>query len=253
MPTPGDYADRWQDEGLKGWEKIYELTTRSSYEALRPWFGGRGTAMELGCADGVNTERIARDFKKMVVIDFSPEFLETTRLRLGCQGLNNACFDYCSVVDYVPPRAATGRVDAIFAFNILEHLVDPVGVLKKYKEYLRPGGRFLIAVPNARSFHRQLGVAMGLFDDVTALNDQDRLLGHHRVYCMETLGADLEAAGLEYGEFQGNYMKPLSARQMNDWDPEILKGLEKMGKQFYGMAADLCVAAWEPTNDGGSQ
>lgn len=218
---------------------------RSSYEAFRPWFSWQKFAMELGCADGVNTVRIVEDFQTTVVIDFSQEFLAMTQERLRGK---NVHYVYSSVEEYDPFHQTQDfkQVDAIFALHILEHLEDPVSVLKKYKAYLGPGGRILIAVPNAQSFHRQLGVAMGLLDDVTSLNAQDRFLEHRRVYCMETLKGDLEAAGLKYSRFLGNYMKPLSAQQMNDWDPAILRGLERMGKQFSGMAADLCVVAWPP-------
>lgn len=244
MPTTGDYAARWKDKGLKGWENIYELTARSSYDALRPWFPARrDLAFELGCADGVNTIRIAADFATTIVIDFSRMFLKMAQ---SCLAGKNVHYVHSTVEDYDEQQLTRRftKVDAIFALNILEHLEDPVFVLKKYAEYLRPGGRILVAVPNARSFHRQLGVKMGLLKEEHALNAQDTILGHHRVYDMESLSAHLDAAGLECGEIVGNYVKPLSARQMNDWSPDILDGLEKLGKRFVGLSADLCVAAW---------
>jgi len=46
--------------------------------------------------------------------------------------------------------------------HVLEHVDDPVAVLRLVKSWLKPGGRVLAAVPNARSIHRQAAVIMGL-------------------------------------------------------------------------------------------
>lgn len=237
-----DYADKWA-EGLKGWKNIHALLTRSTYCALRPWFGKRDRAMELGCGDGTNTAQIAADFGTVVVIDHSTGFLKMAASRVRGPSVH---YIHSSVEEYNPHglHDLYSHVDAIFAINILEHLENPVEVLKKFKAYLNPGGRLLISVPNARSLHRLLGVETGLLPHIRALNDQDRLLGHHRVYDAESLMDDLDAAGLEHGPLTGSFVKPLSARQMNDWDPKILRGLDKLGKQLFGHAADLCVAAW---------
>lgn len=241
MSASEDYANYWNTEGVKGWENIYEFTARSCYERLRPWFRNYGTALELGCADGVNTKRIVVDFATTVVIDFSPAFIGMTQHNLDWSG--NVRYVVSAFEDYEPDPHDL-RTDAIFMMHILEHLKDPVSVLKKFKEYLRPDGRIFISVPNAWSLHRRLGVAMGQLECEDALNAQDRFLGHFRVYDQVLLRAHLDAAGLTSGQIQGNFIKPLSARQMNHWSPAILEGLEKLGKQDVALAADLCVAAW---------
>ena len=48
------------------------------------------------------------------------------------------------------------RFDIIEAGFILEHVDDPAVVLKRLHQFLAPGGRIFIAVPNARSLHRLL-------------------------------------------------------------------------------------------------
>jgi 2-polyprenyl-3-methyl-5-hydroxy-6-metoxy-1,4-benzoquinol methylase len=243
MPPEPDYADRWKNEGLKGWEKLYEFTARTIYDSLLPHVKNRGSALEIGCGDGVNTVRIARDFEHTIVVDLSSQFIEMTKQRLE-QELTQAHVEFaCSPIEAWKPDHMP-QVDAIFLLNVLEHVEFPIDVLFGLKKFLAPGGRMLISVPNANSQHRQLGVAMGLIAETTSLDAQDALLGHRRVYNMDALRATLRAAGLERGPFAGNFIKPLSARQMEEWGPAILEGLAKMGKGSPQKAADLCVAAW---------
>lgn len=46
----------------------------------------------------------------------------------------------------------SGSFDAVFAWMVVEHLENPVTVLRKIAEALRPGGYFVFSVPNAGSW-----------------------------------------------------------------------------------------------------
>jgi SAM-dependent methyltransferase len=46
------------------------------------------------------------------------------------------------------------QFDAICSFQVLEHVVDPLGFLQAALALLKPGGRLLLAVPNQHSFLR---------------------------------------------------------------------------------------------------
>jgi 2-polyprenyl-3-methyl-5-hydroxy-6-metoxy-1,4-benzoquinol methylase len=104
--------------------------------------------------------------------------------------------------------------DTIVASHLLEHVDDPVALLRRWREMLRPGGAVLVVVPNAQSVHRQLGVHMGLLGATTDLNDGDRLLGHQRVYTRSALEADIAAAGLTVERLFGVTFKPFSNAQL---------------------------------------
>lgn len=45
-----------------------------------------------------------------------------------------------------------GRFDYIIAGDVLEHLADPWGVLKRLKPLLRDGGTLLVSIPNVRNW-----------------------------------------------------------------------------------------------------
>ena len=60
-----------------------------------------------------------------------------------------------------------GEFDLILLLDVLEHLVDPWGILLKLKSnYLSEKGKFIISLPNARHFGLVLPLLSGSFDYV---------------------------------------------------------------------------------------
>jgi hypothetical protein len=121
----------------------------------------------------------------------------------------------------------------------LEHLASPQPVLRAASGWLAAGGELHVMVPNAWSFHRLLGVAMGMLPEPHALNDRDRAYGHHRVYDPETLRVELEGAGLEVVEESGSSLKFLSNAQMHALDPSLWGALEVVGRRFPAHCAEI--------------
>ena len=104
--------------------------------------------------------------------------------------------------------------DMIVMGFILEHVDDPVHILKIFRKFLAPGGRLFVSVPNAEVLNRRLGHAMGLLPDMQLLSEHDHLLGHQRYYTVDSLTADLRAAGYATSRVEGIYLKPLTTRQI---------------------------------------
>lgn len=60
------------------------------------------------------------------------------------------------------PDFAPHSLDAVTLFDVLEHLhASPRGLLHRMREALRPGGLFVIAVPNAVNLRKRVAVALG--------------------------------------------------------------------------------------------
>ena len=60
--------------------------------------------------------------------------------------------------------AAFAPYDAIIFADVLEHLVDPWGVLRSLRPLLSPSGRVLLSVPNIAHWTARLNLLLGRFD-----------------------------------------------------------------------------------------
>ena len=85
---------------------------------------------------------------------------------------------------------------------------------------------------------------MGLLNHQSDLNARDVEVEHRRVYCLDELRADVEAAGLKVVTTGGVFMKPLSNSQMQDqWTDQMIEAFFELGKDFQQHAAELFVVA----------
>ncbi|HEY2386216.1 MAG TPA: methyltransferase domain-containing protein [Candidatus Binatia bacterium] len=183
-----------------------------------------GAVLELGCARGGMTRKLAPIVDRLVVVDGSETYLTELRRDLGQQ----AEFVSSRFEDYDP--ASTFR--HVLAARILEHLQEPVAFLKRLRGWLEPHGMLHVIVPNARSFHRLLGLEMGLIKDLHELGERDRRVGHVRVYDSDMLMRDLESAGFRVTWRRDVMLKPLSNAQMETWEPAIIDALFRMARHF---------------------
>lgn len=106
------------------------------------------------------------------------------------------------------------KYDVIVVGFVLEHVENPIEILRKYKAFLTNNGSMFIAVPNAMSLNRRLGLKLGMINNIYDLNETDHSLGHLRNYCVNTLEQDIAEAGLKIIEMNGLYLKPLPLSQL---------------------------------------
>jgi 2-polyprenyl-3-methyl-5-hydroxy-6-metoxy-1,4-benzoquinol methylase len=172
--------------------------------------------LEMGYGDGIWSQRIIERFGHTTIVDGSPDLLEEARKRHG----ENAAYRCSFFEDYNPPRV----YDTVLATYVLEHVDDPILVLKQARKWIKPGGQLIIAVPNAESLHRRLAVAMGLQSIETELGESDRLIGHKRVYTIEAMTADINAAGFRVVYREGHFLKPLPQKYLAELPREVLRG-----------------------------
>lgn len=231
-----DSANRYHSTIVAGWERLYHKKREHLYRELRPFHVGR-EALELGSADGVMTAKLCRDFERLTVVDGSATFLEQIRKKVRAK---NLVLEHSLFEEFEPRRA----FDTIFMTHILEHLDDPVGLLRRGREWLAPSGRILIDVPNADSIHRLIGVKMGLLATKDSLNEQDLLLGHRRVYTPSLLEAHVREAGLKKVASAGIMIKPLSNRQIeSQWSDALIDAFFALGKDFPEMCSEIYLVA----------
>lgn len=135
--------------------------------------------------------------------------------------------------------------DDILVTNSLEHVDNPVNLLRHMKKFLNPLGRLHITVPNAMSIHRMLGKEMGMLEYEHSLNCYDIEVGHQRVYVIDLLKKDVYLSGFAVIDQDGIMLKPLPDLQMCTYDEEVMKGLAAMGHRLPELAAEIYFCCME--------
>jgi SAM-dependent methyltransferase len=129
------------------------------------------------------------------------------------------------------------RVLCVLGNHVLEHVDDPVEVLKKTRTWLLPDGLAIFTVPNATSLHRRIGVEMGMLKRVTDPSEQDRVTGHQRVFDAARLHADIAEAGFVVLEEGGFNLKLVSQAQMTGWPESLHDAIYRVSRRC---PAELC-------------
>lgn len=203
----------------------------------------RGSSLlDVACGDGLMTAAFATHFPRVVGVDASGQHLAEARARVP-----SAEFHECLIEEL----DTSERFDSIFMLDLLEHVVDPVEVLRKVAGFLAKDGVLIVHVPNALAVNRRLAVLMGTLESCEELSPFDlNIAGHRRSYSLATLQADIERAGLTVTATGGIFYKMLSTPQM-DW---FLKnglweeggfGWGRVGAEPRDWKAEFCRASYE--------
>jgi 2-polyprenyl-3-methyl-5-hydroxy-6-metoxy-1,4-benzoquinol methylase len=222
-----------QDRGFT--PRLIACRARQLRDLLSP-----GRVLDLGCADGLLTARLAEHHRVVVGVDASPVRLE--RAAAACAALPEGRLELRrALFESFEPEAGE-RFDAVVLSCILEHLPHPEELLRRAAGWLAPGGRVVAIVPNAGSIHRRTGVLMGLLPDLESLGDADEALDHHRVYTLDRLRHTFEAAGLTVTGSGGYLLKPLPNDRMAEMPAQLVDAWEELGRQFPELAAEIWTA-----------
>ncbi len=192
------------------------------------------SVLELGIGHGFCSEIFSKNFKRHLILEGSISIIENFQEK-------NPSISSEILHTYFENFDSAEKFDVIVMGFILEHVDDPVQLLKKYKKYLSPRGRIFIAVPNAASMNRRLGHMAGLLPDLEALSAYDDLLGHKRYYTVDSLKNDIAQSGFLIKKIEGIFLKPLTSRQLGtlNLSDEILDALCELGKPYPELSCSI--------------
>ena len=176
-------------------------------KSFEPFFN-KGSLLELGSFKGDFTRRFLPYFDDVTCVEASDIAIEEARKKLGDKvKFVNALFEKATL---------SNRFDNIVLTHVLEHLDDPVLVLKRINnEWLAENGRFFLVCPNANAPSRQIAVKMGLISHNSAVTPAEADHGHRCTYTLDTLERDVVEAGLKVVHRSGIFFKALANFQ---WD-----------------------------------
>ena len=202
--------------------------------SFRPFFKD-GNCLELGSFKGDFTRRLLPYFEDITCVEASFEAVQEAKRRLGDRVKHvHALFEDADL---------PARYDNVILTHVLEHVDDPVALLRRINdEWLSDDGRLFLVCPNANAPSRQIAVKMGLIAHNSAITDAEAAHGHRITYSLDTLERDARAGGLKVAHRSGIFFKALANFQ---WDrllktdiisSEYLDGCYELGQQY----PDLC-------------
>jgi len=213
---------------------INRTTINYSFEIANRYLTG-SSILEMGPAEGVMTELLAKTDKQLTLLEGAGSFCEDLRYRFPQATVIHSLFE-----DYDPDHS----FDSIILGHVLEHVSDPVRILKRTLKWINQNGRLFAAVPNSRSLHRQAAVIMGLLPGEDALNDMDIHHGHRRVFSPESFRNIFHKAGWNIDIFGGYWLKPESNGQIEaSWSAEMLDAFMQLGERYPDIAGEIYVVA----------
>ena len=207
-------------------------------DSIAAYLGGR--CLEVGAGRGNNTallfERVrAPDW---VCVEPDAELRRELRARLDRQGLAEV-----RVEAALPEQSSPERFDTILYIDVLEHIEDDRGELRRAAELLAPGGHLIVVAP-AHAF---------LFSEF------DASIGHHRRYSLAALrdrtppGCELVAASyLDSAGILASLANRLLLRQslptrsqIETWDRFLVPVSRWLDRLSFGRLGKSVRAIWK--------
>lgn len=210
--------DVMKDKFIEDASQVY------TYDWVFKMIEGRKTVLELGYGEGNFTEQLVERGFDVTVVDGSISLLNEAKKLHG----NKLKCEHELFEEYSPKI----KYDCILATHVLEHVDEPVLLLSKMKSWIKDNGIIVIIVPNKESIHRQLAVIMGLQPELDSLSARDKIVGHQRVYSIETLTKDILEAKLVVKETAGFFLKTLPNSMMLNYSNELIQALNIISPQI---------------------
>mgnify|MGYP003120109117 CR=1 FL=1 len=231
-----DYDKEFKDTETHKYAYNFDFDVMHPYmiKSFEPHFVD-GNCLELGSFKGDFTKRLLPHFDYITCVEASSEAINEAQDNIG----NSVRWVEGRFEDIDLPT----KYDNIIITHVLEHIENPVELLKKIKnKWLSDKGKLFIVVPNANAPSRQIAVKMGLIPTNTSITPRELEHGHYITYTLDVLDSHATHAGLNITNRSGIFFKALANFQ---WDQllntniinkEYLDGCYALGQQY----PDLC-------------
>jgi 2-polyprenyl-3-methyl-5-hydroxy-6-metoxy-1,4-benzoquinol methylase len=138
--TEGSYRYGYNDYLGEANKRLLAKAADSRLRLASPYLNILGkSCLEIGCATGEFCELIADKARNVVGIDLSGEAIATATGRYPRINFRQGNLSALREHD---------QFDAIFGFEVIEHIESPAAFLRELADHLKPGGRLVITTPN---------------------------------------------------------------------------------------------------------
>ena len=198
--------------------------------------------LEVGCGHApLFTDLSGVD---ITIVEPSPQFAQNARQ------LATGRPDVRVIEGYAEDLAAApAGFDMILVSCLLHEVDDPQALLAAVRRLCGPGTVVHVNVPNARSLHRLLAVAMGLIDVPQAHSATQRRMQQRTTYDDASLEAELAQAGFAVRERGSLFVKPFTHAQMQQlvdngfMTPDMLAGFDRLVEFLPDLGSEIWINA----------
>ena len=191
-------------------------------------------ALEVGCGNGLSTEKLHCLFRDIEVVEPSLKNIALLKRRVPDTVCHNVLLE-----DYKSER----KYDFVFFLNVIEHVEDPIASLKVLSNLVKDEGLIFISAPNCMSLNRRAGYRMGLLNSYDQMAPKDFQVGHRRLYTVDMLTDHCNQASLKILSMKGMYLKPLSETQMIGLGDNAVRAFYALGEDIPQYCACLLAVA----------
>jgi len=191
-PVPADVRRFYEDKAATYGASDPASTARYEKALALADLGPGQHIVDLGCKTGALFELLrARGLAEHYIgVDISERVLEQNRSRFP-----DTTFLQADVTTALPLPAASAH--CVFALEILEHLTEPLRLLRSAAQLLTPAGRLILSVPNPYYY----------MEVVNELRRRPDTEGHLYSFRDANLRALLAHAGLSVVSSAGTYLE----------------------------------------------
>jgi 2-polyprenyl-3-methyl-5-hydroxy-6-metoxy-1,4-benzoquinol methylase len=175
-----------------------DLDSDSTHARVVRLVGSDRRVLELGPATGYMSQVFRERGCSVVGIEVDPDM--AAQAALYCENV------IVGDLDSLDLDAALGsdRFEVIVAADVLEHLKDPLSALRRLRQFLVPGGFFVISLPNVAHASVRLALLGGRFPyQRLGLLDET----HLRFFTRESVDAMLEGAELAVAQIYHQHLR----------------------------------------------
>ena len=172
----------------------------SSHAIIAKLVGADKNVLDVGCATGYVARILIDQGCTVSGIEYDSEAAEQARPLLKELVIGD--------LNTMPLREAfpDSAFDVVVFGDVLEHLMDPAGVLRQAAGLLAPGGSVVVSIPNVAHGSVRLALLQGSWTyQETGLLDET----HIRFFTLDGVEALLDAAGLVATEMTAVVLDPL--------------------------------------------
>jgi len=140
--TSGDFVrDSYKLDTLRSPEELFTNPVRRGFASnFLGAFPAKGKLLDVGCGVGTFAKLAEELGFEVYAFDPAEEAIKYAREKFR---LKNTVV---GTIDAIPPEWQ--NFDVITAFEVIEHLEKPCELVRRIYELLKPGGHFIVSVPN---------------------------------------------------------------------------------------------------------